>query len=148
MEEAPIATANTITLRDAVRTALARERSVHRPPSAGTDGAHSPCQGRRRPPPTFFVRETRVLAYSQFLESYRSVSLASMAHTFGVSSEFLDDELSGFIAAERLSCKIDKVSGVVSSTRPDSKNAQYQAVIKEGDQLLNRLQKLSRVFNL
>ena len=54
MEEAPIATANTITLRDAVRTALARERSVHRPPSAGTDGAHSPCQGRRRPPPRFY----------------------------------------------------------------------------------------------
>ena len=96
----------------------------------------------------YYWRETRVLAYSQFLESYRSVSLASMANTFGVSGDFLDDELSGFIAAERLSCKIDKVSGVVSSTRPDSKNAQYQAVIKEGDQLLNRLQKLSRVFNL
>jgi len=96
----------------------------------------------------YFWREVRVLAYTQFLESYRSVSLASMANSFGVSSEFLDKELSGFIATERLSCKIDKVNGVVSSTRPDTKNAQYQATIKQGDLLLNRLQKLSRVINI
>jgi len=56
----------------------------------------------------FYWRELRVLAYNQFLESYRSVSLAGMATSFGVSADFLDKELSGFIAAERLSCKIDK----------------------------------------
>ena len=65
-----------------------------------------------------------------------------------MSSNFVDHELSGLIAIGRLSCKIDKVSGVVNSTRPDSKNAYYQAAVKEGDQLLNRLQKLSRVINL
>lgn len=96
----------------------------------------------------YYWREVRVLAYSQFLESYASVSLASMAHSFGMSSSFLDTELAGFIATERISCKIDKVNGVVSSTRPDSKNAQYQATIKQGDLLLNRLQKLSRVINI
>jgi len=96
----------------------------------------------------FYWREVRVLAYTQFLESYRSVSLVSMATSFGVSSDFLDKELSGFIATDRLSCKIDKVNGVVSSTRPDTKNAQYQATVKQGDLLLNRLQKLSRVINI
>jgi 26S proteasome regulatory subunit N7 len=96
----------------------------------------------------FYWREVRVLAYTQFLESYRSVSLSSMANSFGVSSDFLDKELAGFIAAERLCCKIDKVNGVVSSTRPDTKNAQYQTTIKQGDLLLNRLQKLSRVINV
>mmetsp|Transcript_71374 Transcript_71374/g.118611 ORF Transcript_71374/g.118611 Transcript_71374/m.118611 type:complete len:388 (+) Transcript_71374:51-1214(+) len=96
----------------------------------------------------YYWRELRVLAYTQFLESYASVSLASMALSFGVSSSFLDTELAGFIATERISCKIDKVNGVVSSTRPDSKNAQYQATIKQGDLLLNRLQKLSRVINI
>jgi len=96
----------------------------------------------------YYWRELRVLAYTQFLESYRSVSLASMANSFGVSGDFLDKELSGFIAMERLSCKIDKVNGVVSSTRPDTKNAQYQSTIKQGDLLLNRLQKLSRVINI
>jgi len=96
----------------------------------------------------YYWREVRVLAYSQFLESYRSVSLASMAETFGVDVAFLDSELSGFIAEQRLSCSIDKVAGVVSSTRPDSKNAQYQDTLKKGDMLLNRVQKLSRVINL
>jgi len=96
----------------------------------------------------YYWREVRVLAYTQFLESYRSVSIASMAHTFGVSPEFLDQELSGFISSSRLSCSIDKVGGIVCSTRPDSKNAQYQATLKQGDVLLNRVQKLSRVINM
>uniref|UniRef100_A0A7S3F1D2 PCI domain-containing protein n=1 Tax=Haptolina ericina TaxID=156174 RepID=A0A7S3F1D2_9EUKA len=96
----------------------------------------------------YYWREVRVLAYTQLLESYRSVSLASMAATFGVSAEFLDQELSTFISAGRLSCNIDKVGGIVCSTRPDSKNAQYQATLKQGDMLLNRVQKLSRVINM
>ena len=89
-----------------------------------------------------------MLAYTQFLESYMSVSLESMAQTFGVRAPFLDQELAGFISAGRLSCSIDKVNGIVSSTRPDTKNAQYQATIKQGDLLLNRVQKLSRVINI
>ena len=36
----------------------------------------------------------------------------------------------------------------MESNRPDSKNAQYQASIKEGDSLLNSIQKLSRVINV
>eukprot|EP00761_Pharyngomonas_kirbyi_P012054 gb/GECH01012081.1/.p1 GENE.gb/GECH01012081.1/~~gb/GECH01012081.1/.p1 ORF type:complete len:383 (+),score=82.99 gb/GECH01012081.1/:1-1149(+) len=96
----------------------------------------------------YYSREMRVLAYSQFLESYQSVTLSSMASIFGVSVDFLDKELSRFIAAGRLNCKIDKVAGVVETNRPDSKNAQYQSVIKQGDMLLNRVQKLSRVVDI
>ena len=44
----------------------------------------------------------------QFLESYKSVTVAMMASAFGVSPAFLDGELSDFIAAGRLNCKIDK----------------------------------------
>jgi len=33
----------------------------------------------------YFIRETRVIVYSQFLESYKTVKLASMANEFGVS---------------------------------------------------------------
>lgn len=36
------------------------------------------------------MRELRVLVYAQFLESYKSVRLASMAQAFGVSIDFLD----------------------------------------------------------
>uniref|UniRef100_A0A3P9Q0V1 26S proteasome non-ATPase regulatory subunit 6 n=1 Tax=Poecilia reticulata TaxID=8081 RepID=A0A3P9Q0V1_POERE len=96
----------------------------------------------------YYVREMRIQAYSQLLESYRSLTLGYMAEAFGVSTEFIDQELSRFIAAGRLHCKIDKVNEIVETNRPDSKNWQYQETIKKGDLLLNRVQKLSRVINM
>ncbi|GBN53468.1 26S proteasome non-ATPase regulatory subunit 6 [Araneus ventricosus] len=96
----------------------------------------------------YYVREMRILAYTQLLESYRSLTLQYMADAFGVTTEFIDKELARFIAAGRLHCKIDKVGGIVETNRPDSKNYQYQACIKQGDILLNRVQKLSRVINI
>lgn len=96
----------------------------------------------------YFLRETRVLAYGQYLQSYKSVTTASMAAAFAVSDEFLDAELSNFIVEGRLNVKIDKVNGVLVTNRPDAKNALYQSYIKEGDNLLNRIQKLSRVIDL
>uniref|UniRef100_A0A8C4SWR6 26S proteasome non-ATPase regulatory subunit 6 n=1 Tax=Erpetoichthys calabaricus TaxID=27687 RepID=A0A8C4SWR6_ERPCA len=96
----------------------------------------------------YYVREMRIHAYSQLLESYRSLTLGYMAEAFGVSVEFIDQELSRFIAAGRLHCKIDKVNEIVETNRPDSKNWQYQETIKKGDLLLNRVQKLSRVINM
>ncbi|XP_023519947.1 26S proteasome non-ATPase regulatory subunit 6 homolog [Cucurbita pepo subsp. pepo] len=96
----------------------------------------------------YYMREVRTVVYSQFLESYKSVTIEAMAKAFGVSVEFIDLELSRFIAAGKLHCKIDKVAGVLETNRPDSKNALYQATIKQGDVLLNRIQKLSRVIDL
>jgi len=96
----------------------------------------------------YYVREMRILAYNQLLESYRSLELQYMANAFGVTVSFIDQELARFIAAGRLHCKIDKVNGIVETNRPDSKNYQYQACIKQGDILLNRIQKLSRVINI
>eukprot|EP00752_Nemacystus_decipiens_P006181 g5578.t1 len=96
---------------------------------------------------TYLVRELRILAYTQFLDAYKSVVMSTMATAFGVGEPFLDKELSRFIAAGRLNAKIDKVGGVVETNRPDTKNAQYQACIKQGDLLLNRVQKLGRVVD-
>jgi len=96
----------------------------------------------------YYVREMRILAYTQLLESYRSLTLQYMADAFGVTQHYIDKELARFIAAGRLHCKIDKVGGIVETTRPDSKNWQYQSTIKQGDILLNRIQKLSRVINM
>ncbi|URE08690.1 26S proteasome non-atpase regulatory subunit [Musa troglodytarum] len=96
----------------------------------------------------FYMREVRTVVYSQFLESYKSVTMEAMATAFGVSVDFIDLELSRFIAAGKLHCKIDKVAGVLETNRPDSKNALFQATIKQGDFLLNRIQKLSRVIDL
>ncbi|KAI3429495.1 hypothetical protein D9Q98_005584 [Chlorella vulgaris] len=96
----------------------------------------------------YFMREVRAVAYVQFLESYKSVTLASMAASFGVSPAFLDAELADFIVAGRLPAQIDKVAGVVETNRADAKTALYQQTIKQGDLLLNRLQKLSKVIDI
>ena len=94
------------------------------------------------------VREMRLCGYNQFLQSYKSCTLNTMATAFGISLNFLDTELSRFIGGGRLAAKIDKVDGVVQTNRQDSTNAQYQGVIKHGDALLNRVQKLARIVNV
>lgn len=94
----------------------------------------------------FYVREMRILAYGQLLESYRSLTLESLAAAFGVTVDYIDNELSRFIANGRLHCSIDKVNGIVETTRPSLKSAQYEQVVKQGDILLNEVQRLSKVL--
>jgi len=96
----------------------------------------------------FYLRELRVVAYTQFLASYKAASLHAMAQAFGVSAQFMDDELFRFISAGRIHAKIDKVSSVIDTNRPDRRNAMYTSLVKDGDALLNRLQKLSKVISL
>ena len=38
----------------------------------------------------FYMREVRTVVYSQFLESYKSVTVDAMANAFGVSVDFID----------------------------------------------------------
>ena len=92
----------------------------------------------------YYVREMRIKAYAQLLESYRSVTMSSLCSAFGVHEEWLDADLARFIAAGRLSVTIDKVNGVVETNRGDMRNARYEQVIKSGDALLNNLQRVSR----
>lgn len=89
-----------------------------------------------------------MVIYSQFLESYKTVRLESMATEFGVSPEFLDRELSELISARRLPCKIDKVSGIIETDPTDERNKLYKNAVKRGDHLLNQIQKLSRAIDL
>lgn len=103
----------------------------------------------------YYVREMRIRVYGQVLESYKSVTIASLASSFGVTEEWIDryfeywcSDLAQFISSGRLNAVIDKVGEVVLTNRPDAKNAQYQRSIKEGDNLLNSIQKLSRVINV
>ena len=53
----------------------------------------------------------------QFLDSYKSVTLQSMATAFGVSIDFLDEEIADFIVAGRLAAKIDRISGIIETVR-------------------------------
>lgn len=68
----------------------------------------------------------RLVAYQQYLESYKSVTIENMAMAFGVSCDFIDKDLSTFIYNGKLNCKIDKVSGVIESNRPNRKAELFQ----------------------
>ena len=124
----------------------------------------------------YYLREMRVAAYAQFLQSYkrcararggarrgqrgarspppltphtrRSVTIAGMSRIFGVTPAFLDGELSRFIASGRIAAKIDAVAGIIETVRPEPKNAQYAQVLKLGDALLAKTQKLARAAAL
>lgn len=96
----------------------------------------------------YYVREMRVKAYTQILESYQSLTMERMSKAFGVSPSFIDADLSKFIANRRVSCVIDKVSGVITKTSGAQRNDKYslyEQVLNAGDALLNDVEKLSRV---
>lgn len=42
------------------------------------------------PHATFIIKEMRIRAYAQLLESYSSLALSTMAQCFGVSVDFID----------------------------------------------------------
>jgi 26S proteasome regulatory subunit N7 len=69
----------------------------------------------------------------------------SILTALGASSD-----LAKFIAAGRIPCTIDRVSGngVIETNRPDDKNKQYQDVVRQGDQLITKLQKYGQAVRL
>merc|ERR1719272_2767819 len=95
-----------------------------------------------------FNRTIRLNAYRQFLASYRTVTLEAMASEFGVSAAFMDAELASFISSGKLSCKIDKVGGVIESDVKDNRSDVYKEIITQGDLLLNRMQKVSGAIDM
>lgn len=96
----------------------------------------------------YFLREMRCKGYGQLLESYKLLSLKSMAENFSISPDFLDRDLCKFIPNKKLNCVIDKVNGIIETNRPDNKNNQYHLLIKQGDSLLTKLQKYGAAVKL
>jgi len=96
----------------------------------------------------FLLHEYRLFAYDQFLRPYRSVTLETMSQEFGLSKEFLENDLCGYITEGKLKCDIDSVDGVVATTQYRQRDLEFNKTIKRGDNLINRLEKLSRTLLL
>ncbi|KAJ6072956.1 hypothetical protein N7467_011041 [Penicillium canescens] len=96
----------------------------------------------------WFVREMRLRAYQQLLQSYRVVGLSGMASDFGVTVDYLDRDLARFISNNRIACTIDRVNGIIETNRPDDKNKQYADVVKHGDSLITKIQKYGQAVRL
>lgn len=96
----------------------------------------------------YFFREVRVLVFTQFLDSYSSVTLKSMSAAFDIPAPVLDTMLGTFISNGRIACKMDRVSDSITTYRGDTTNIDYHRIVKNGDLLLNRIQKLSRLAEM
>ena len=75
-----------------------------------------------------------------------SVSCTDYKHPILTHSSSSD--LAKFIAADRIPCTIDRVSGIIETNRPDDKNKQYADVVKQGDALITKLQKYGQAVRL
>ena len=63
----------------------------------------------------YYINEIRVKVYSQFLQSYKTVTMENMATVFGVSINFIDRELSNFISQGRINAKIIRYLGSLNA---------------------------------
>lgn len=50
-----------------------------------------------RPHYQHYVREARIKAYVQLLRAYRSLSLDNIAQTFGVTRDFVEEEIATYV---------------------------------------------------
>ncbi|KAF7275832.1 hypothetical protein GWI33_011226 [Rhynchophorus ferrugineus] len=96
----------------------------------------------------YYVKEMKIKAYDQLLSTYISLNLSYMAEQFGVTEEYLENDVYNIISSRRLSYKIDKISGKIVNVQPNRRSHMLDDIFKHGDVLLNRIQKLSRVINI
>ena len=96
----------------------------------------------------YYINEMRVKVYSQFLQSYKTVTMDNMAKVFGVSTNFIDRELSNFISQGRINAKIDKVSGIIECNHNEENVDLYQATIRDSDILISKIHKLSKLLEI
>ena len=92
----------------------------------------------------WYCKEMRLKAYKQMLRSYVSVKIEVFAREFGLAQDVLERELEHFIALGRLHAQIDKVNGVVVNARKDNRNELYAELIRQGDIVLEKVQRLER----
>ncbi|KAK8794609.1 hypothetical protein WA158_001590 [Blastocystis sp. Blastoise] len=95
----------------------------------------------------YIIRELRIQAYNQYLKSYKTCTMDSIAHIFGVSTQFIDQELSRFISAGRIQAKIDKIGNIIE-TKSKEYDSVYNDIFKKGDAMIERLQQSARNVNI
>lgn len=71
-----------------------------------------------------------------------------ISHSTNGNADSSNRDLSKFIPNRALNCTIDKVNGVIETTRPDNKNKQYNDVVKQGDALITKLQRYGQAVRL
>ncbi len=101
-----------------------------------------------KPHKNYILKQARICIYRQYLESYKTVTLEKMSRDFKVSTKFIDKELSEFIASGRIKSQIDRVNGVVESSKEEERIELYKEIMKKGDHLIEKMHTLMRKANI
>ena len=88
------------------------------------------------------------LKYIQCLQSYKTVTIDNIANVFGLSTNFIDSELSNFIFQRRINAKIDKVSGIIECSHNEQNVDLYQTTNRKSDILISKIHKLSNFLGI
>ncbi|KAH0787216.1 26S proteasome non-ATPase regulatory subunit 6 [Histomonas meleagridis] len=96
---------------------------------------------------SYLIKELRVKAYNQYLEPYEALQITAMAQAFRVTPQFIEAEMRRFISSNKLSARIDRVSGTIHTNPPDSRATKMREALKGGEILISRLQKLGRILS-
>eukprot|EP00461_Guttulinopsis_vulgaris_P001191 UN01191 len=91
-----------------------------------------------------YIKEARCVAYKQFLYSFQYVKIEAFAQKFGVSVEFIEDDVSYLIANGKLNCKINAIDNIIEVVQINDKMKQFNALVDTADKIVSRVNRLTQ----
>ncbi|KAK2960413.1 putative 26S proteasome non-ATPase regulatory subunit 6 [Blattamonas nauphoetae] len=89
-----------------------------------------------------WTKDVRIRSYTQYLQPYKFVDFNRMTQQFGVSAEFLEQDLERFIVSGAMKAKINKVRGFVEGKAGYSSSTEFTSMLSDADGLISQMQTL------
>jgi 26S proteasome regulatory subunit N7 len=78
------------------------------------------------------------------LSSFQLVKIDAFAASFGVSNQFIEQDVSNLISAGRLDAKIDLVQNVIKVVHSTNKMSQFVDVVNQADGIVSKINTLTQ----
>lgn len=91
-----------------------------------------------------YLKEARLVAYRQFLQSFQYVKIDAFAQSFGVSADFIEKDVANLISAGRLEARINLVDNIIEMSHTKNKMSQFEQVLVTADVVVNKLNKFTQ----
>ncbi|KNB41500.1 26S proteasome non-ATPase regulatory subunit 6 [Blastocystis sp. subtype 4] len=82
------------------------------------------------------------------MNAIRRCTLQSMADSFGVSTSFINSELSRFISEGQIHAKIDRLNNTVETMSITSLNSLYDQILSKGSVLTSHIQSVTKTVDV
>jgi len=93
---------------------------------------------------SLYLKEARLVSYKQYLSSFQLVKIDAFAASFGVSNQFIEQDVSNLISAGRLDAKIDLVQNVIKVVHSTNKMSQFVDVVNQADGIVSKINTLTQ----